>query len=49
MEIKVGDILKVRVCEIDDHGKVKVSHREFVEKPAGYIEKPQEKKSKGHK
>ncbi len=48
-KVKVGDILKVRVCEIDDHGKVKVSHREFVEKPAGYIEKPQEKKSKGHK
>ena len=49
-KVKVGDILKVRVCEIDDHGKVKVSHREFVEKPAGYVEKPQEKKSfKGHK
>ena len=49
-KVKVGDVLKVRVCEIDDHGKVKVSHREFVEKPAGYVEKPQEKKSfKGHK
>ena len=49
-KVKVGDVLKVRVCEIDDHGKVKVSHREFVEKPAGYIEKPQEKKPfKGHK
>ena len=43
--VKVGDILKVRVSEIDDHGKVKVSHREFVEKPAGYVEKP----FKGHK
>ena len=49
-KVKVGDVLKVRVCEIDDHGKVKVSHREFIEKPAGYIEKPQEKKPfKGHK
>ncbi len=45
-KVKVGDILKVRVCEIDDHGKVKVSHREFVEKPAGYVEK---KPFKGHK
>ena len=50
-KVKVGDTLKVRVCEIDDHGKVKVSHREFIEKPAGYIEKPVEKKplKKHHK
>ena len=49
-KVKVGDVLKVRVCEIDDHGKVKVSHREFIEKPAGYIEKPQEAKPhRGHK
>ena len=48
--VKVGDVLKVRVCEIDEKGKVKVSHREFVEKPAGYVEKPFEKKPfKGHK
>ncbi len=47
--VKVGDILKVRVCEIDDKGKVKVSHREFVEKPAGYVEKPDHKPFKGHK
>ena len=47
--VKVGDVLKVRVCEIDDKGKVKVSHREFVEKPAGYVEKPEHKPFKGHK
>lgn len=48
--VKVGDVIKVRVCEIDEKGKVKVSHREFVEKPAGYVEKPVEKKPfKGHK
>ena len=41
-KVKVGDTLKVRVCEIDDHGKVKVSHREFLEKPA-------EENRKGHK
>ena len=45
-KVKVGDVLKVRVCEIDDHGKVKVSHREFIEKPAGFVEKPAEKKGK---
>ncbi len=32
--VKVGDSLKVRVIEIDDHGKVKVSAKEFMEKPA---------------
>ena len=31
--VKVGDTLKVRVIEIDDHGKVKVSAKEFMEKP----------------
>ena len=50
-KVKVGDVLKVRVCEIDDHGKVKVSHREFIEKPSGYVEKPVEAKPhhKAHK
>ncbi len=45
---KVGDTLKVRVIEIDDKGKVKVSHKEFVEKPAGYVERPERKPCKGH-
>ncbi|MGI6644211.1 MAG: polyribonucleotide nucleotidyltransferase [Bacilli bacterium] len=35
---KVGDTLKVKVIEIDDKGKVKVSHKEFLEKPADYEE-----------
>ncbi len=49
--VKVGDELKVIVTEIDEHGKVKVSHREFVEKPSGYIEKPIKpfKNNKKHK
>ena len=46
--VKVGDTLKVIVTEIDDHDKVKVSHREFVEKPSGYVEKPA-KPAKGGK
>ena len=36
--VKVGDTLKVRVIEIEDNGKVKVSHREFEPKPEGYTE-----------
>lgn len=36
--VKVGDIIKVKVIEIDDKGKVKVSHKEFTEKPEGYDE-----------
>ena len=36
--VKVGDKLKVRVIEIDDHGKVKVSAKEFMEKPEGVEE-----------
>lgn len=38
--VKVGDIIKVRVVEIDDKGKVKVSHKEFVEKPENFEERP---------
>lgn len=38
--VKLGDKIKVRVIEIDDHGKVKISHREFLEKPADYVERP---------
>jgi len=39
--VRVGQTLKVVVSEIDDHGKVKVSHREFTEKPEGYVERPE--------
>ncbi len=36
--VKIGDKLRVRVIEIDEKGKVKVSAREFKEKPADYVE-----------
>ena len=39
--VKLGDKIKVRVIEIDDHGKVKVSHKEFVEKPENLPERPE--------
>ena len=38
--VKVGDKLKVRVIEIDEKGKVKVSHKEFCEKPENFEERP---------
>ena len=38
--IKVGDTLKVVVIDIEE-GKVKVSHREFIDKPADYVERPE--------
>ncbi|MCQ2752868.1 MAG: polyribonucleotide nucleotidyltransferase [Bacilli bacterium] len=46
--VHVGDKLKVVVTEIDNQGKVKVSHREFVEKPAGYVEKPEPEHKERH-
>ena len=33
--VKVGDTLKVKVIAFDDHGKVKLSHKEFMEKGEG--------------
>ena len=44
--IKVGDTLKVVVIGLEA-GKVKVSHREFEEKPEGYVERP-ERPAKPH-
>lgn len=36
--VQLGDKIKVVVTEIDERGKVKVSHREFTEKPEGWVE-----------
>ena len=39
--VKVGDILKVKVVDIDSHGKIKVSHKDLLEKnPANFQNKP---------
>ena len=40
---KVGDKLKVKVIGIDDHGKIKLSHKEFEKKPDNYEEKSSKK------
>lgn len=42
--LKMGEIVKVVVTEIDDKGRVNVSHREFTPKPEGYVEKTFERK-----
>ncbi|MCQ2771966.1 MAG: polyribonucleotide nucleotidyltransferase [Bacilli bacterium] len=44
---KVGDVLKVVVIGLDEKGKIKVSHREFLEKPADYVERPERPERKG--
>ena len=42
--LKIGDIIKVKVMEIDDRGRVNVSARELLEKPEGYDEMMKEKR-----
>lgn len=36
--VKLGDTLKVQVINIDEKGRVDLSHREFLPKPEGYVE-----------
>ena len=38
--VKMGDRLKVLITGIDDQGRVDVSHREFLPKPEGFVERP---------
>lgn len=38
--VKVGDTMKVVVIGLEE-GKIKLSHREFIEKPADYVERPE--------
>lgn len=47
--VKVGDSLKVVVIGIDESGKVKVSHREFEQKPEGYVERPESDRPRPNK
>ena len=41
--VKVGDTLKVKVVGVDDHGKIKLSHKEYEQKPENYEERPAKK------
>ncbi|MFA6755090.1 MAG: polyribonucleotide nucleotidyltransferase [Bacilli bacterium] len=45
--VKVGDTLKVKVIDLDEKGKVKLSHREYIEKPKDFVEKKREPRSNG--
>ncbi len=36
--VKVGDVLKVKIININDKGQIDLSHRDTLEKPADYVE-----------
>ncbi len=40
--LKMGDIVKVIVTEVDEKGRVNVSRKDLLPKPEGYVEKPRE-------
>ncbi len=44
--LHLGDKINVKVINVDENGKVKVSARELLEKPEGYVE-PKKKSSNG--
>lgn len=46
---KLGDKIKVIITGIDDQGRIDISHREFVPKPEGYVERPEREKKPFHK
>jgi polyribonucleotide nucleotidyltransferase len=39
--LKMGEIVKVIVVEVDEKGRVNVSRKDLMPKPEGYVEKPQ--------
>ncbi len=38
--VKVGDTLNVKVIEIDEMGRINLSHRQTLPRPDGYVERP---------
>ncbi len=40
--VKVGDVIPVKVTEIDELGRINLSHRQTLPKPEGYVERPME-------
>ena len=48
-KLKMGDIVKVVVTEIDEKGRVNVSARDLLEKPEGYEEKTKQDRPRGEK
>ncbi|MDO9592602.1 MAG: polyribonucleotide nucleotidyltransferase, partial [Erysipelotrichaceae bacterium] len=45
--LKLGDIVKVIVTEIDEKGRVNVSRKALLPKPEGYVEKPDRPRTSG--
>ena len=45
--VRVGETLKVKVTGIDEHGKINLSHKDFLPKEENSEEKLEEKKKKG--
>ena len=43
----LGDTLKVIVTGIDAQGRIDISHREFLPKPEGYIDRPERPRPAG--
>lgn len=40
--LKMGEVVKVIVTEVDEKGRVNVSRKDLLPKPEGYVEKPRE-------
>jgi len=38
--VKMGEMVKVKVIGIEDHGKVRLSRKALMPKPEGYVEPP---------
>jgi len=47
--LNLGDVIRVVVTEIDDKGRVNVSARDLLEKPADYVEPQRREKPQGEK
>lgn len=47
--LKIGDVIRVKVLEIDDKGRINVSHKEFTEKPKDFNEEAKPKEDSKNK
>jgi polyribonucleotide nucleotidyltransferase len=46
-ELKVGDIVKVKVLEVTPEGKIRLSRKALLEKPEGYVEEERHERREG--
>lgn len=45
--VKEGDVVKVKVLEIDSQGRINLSIRDCIEKPEGYVDSPEPPRREG--